>query len=466
LFVSCQSAARALRITIRVVTLCRSILKRKRRPPAKARKKPVNEQALAEVLLDLRGAWTRGGGVRPVIHVVSNASAVRLLGKPNGRRLLEKPLVPDTIAYCGAAAATLPAGADADDVVEDFAKRFGELPRVVLLPGVGYAALASGRAQIEAIQPVYDAHVAMVEGTLAFGGPRPLSPRANRYIAEWEVERYRRSLVVGSAAEQALLNRVAVVTGGGGCIGRAIALAVARAGGQVAILDIVRADAEETARKVEEAAGAGRALPLVCDVTSEPAVADALRKTVLAFGGVDILVAAAAIAPSYPLLDFPLSAWQKTLDINLTGYFLIGREAARVMARQDIGGCMVLISSKTALSASKSHSAYNATKGGEVHMMRGWALELGQYGIRVNSVAPGNVFRGSKLWSPEYFRACAKKRGIKVEEVIPYYTSLSALNLEIEADDIAGVVAFLAGDAGRKISGQTIVCDAGQVFVR
>ncbi|MDP6380709.1 MAG: SDR family oxidoreductase, partial [Phycisphaerae bacterium] len=356
--------------------------------------------------------------------------------------------------------------ANAEHLVSYHKSRVGELPRVALLPGVGFAAIAHKAGQIDAIKVVYSTHVEMVERSLVLGGPRPLSPRANRYIAEWEVERYRRGLAGAGENELPLLNQVAVITGGGGCIGRAIASEVAKLGGRVAVLDIVRADAEETARLIEKEVGPGRALPVVCDVTSETAVTAAMQKTVLAFGGVDILVAAAAIAPSYPLLDFPMSAWQKTLDINLTGYFLPGREAARVMARQDTGGCIILISSKTGLSASKSHSAYNATKGGEIHMMRGWALELGQYGIRVNSIAPGNVFRGSKLWSPKYFRACARKKGIKPEEVIPYYTKLSALNLEIEPQDIAGVVAFLAGNAGRKISGQTIVCDAGQVFVR
>ena len=92
------------------------------------------------------------------------------------------------------------------------------------------------------------------------------------------------------------------------------------------------------------------------------------------------------------------------------------------MRAQGEGGSMVMLSSKTGLDASKSNSAYNATKAGELHLMRGWALELGPDGIRVNAVAPGNVFEGSKIWNPEYIKAAAKKKGIQPEEVIPYYT--------------------------------------------
>jgi sorbitol-6-phosphate 2-dehydrogenase len=99
-------------------------------------------------------------------------------------------------------------------------------------------------------------------------------------------------------------------------------------------------------------------------------------------------------------------------------------------------------------------------------MARGWALELGPHNIRVNSVCPGNVFEGSKIWNPEYIKVCAKKYGIKLEEVIPYYISKTALNREIKGQDIADSVVFLASDQARRMTGQTLVVDAGQVFVR
>ncbi len=117
-----------------------------------------------------------------------------------------------------------------------------------------------------------------------------------------------------------------------------------------------------------------------------------------------MLVNAAGIAPPYALVDMPPAKWRAALEINLTGYFLMAQAAARVMIQQGMGGSIINLSSKSGLEASRNNTAYNATKAGEIHMARGWALELGEHGIRVNSVAPGNVFEGSKIWNPEYIR--------------------------------------------------------------
>ena len=184
------------------------------------------------------------------------------------------------------------------------------------------------------------------------------------------------------------------------------------------------------------------------------------------WGGMDILVNAAGIAPPYSLTELPVGKWRQALEVNLTGYFLMARAAAKIMIRQGMGGNIINISSKSGLEASKDNTAYNATKAGEIHMTRGWAHELGEYGIRVNCLAPGNVFEGSKIWNPEYIRICARKYGIKPEEVIPYYVKRTALKREIKGQDIADAVIFLCSEKARTITGQTLVADSGQVMVR
>jgi len=136
------------------------------------------------------------------------------------------------------------------------------------------------------------------------------------------------------------------------------------------------------------------------------------------------------------------------------------------MIAQGMGGCIINLSSKSGLEASVNNTAYNATKAGEIHIARGWALELGEHGIRVNSVAPGNVFEGSKIWNPQYINICAKKYGIKPEEVIPYYVNKTALKREIKGQDVADSVVFLCSDRARTITGQVVVPDSGQVMVR
>jgi NAD(P)-dependent dehydrogenase (short-subunit alcohol dehydrogenase family) len=202
------------------------------------------------------------------------------------------------------------------------------------------------------------------------------------------------------------------------------------------------------------------------DVTDEGAVAGAFDTLLRHWGGLDIVVCAAGVAPAYELVDMPVDKWRQALEINLTGYFLVAREAARIMRAQGDGGAMIILSSKSGLDASRANSAYNATKAGELHLMRGWALELGADGIRVNALAPGNVFEGSKIWNPEYIKIAARKKGIKPEEVIPYYVSLTALKRDIKRSDVAAAAVFLCSDAARCITGQTLVVDSGQVMVR
>jgi sorbitol-6-phosphate 2-dehydrogenase len=268
-----------------------------------------------------------------------------------------------------------------------------------------------------------------------------------------------------------LKNRVAVITGAGSGLGKSIAVGLSRAGAIVGLLDIDTKSAGQAQATIKKELPQAQTIVIGCDVTRQTSV-DKAFETLLTLpqvkeaGGLDILVNAAGVAPAGALIDMPVDKWRAALEVNLTGYFLMARAAAKIMIKQGKGGNIINISSKSGLEASRDNTAYNATKAGEIHMARGWALELGQYDIRVNSVAPGNVFEGSKIWNPEYIKVCAKKYGIKPEEVIPYYVSKTALKREIKGQDIADAVVFLCSDRARTITGQTLVADSGQVMVR
>jgi len=258
----------------------------------------------------------------------------------------------------------------------------------------------------------------------------------------------------------------AVVTGAGSGLGRSIAAGLSRAGATVGLLDIDAKSTEDTSAIIKKELPIAQTMAITCDVTNETDVEKAFGAWLRNWGGLDILVNAAGVAPAYRLVDLPVDKWRSALEVNLTGYFLAARAAARIMIKQGTGGSIINISSKSGLEASKDNTAYNATKAGEIHMARGWAMELGEYGIRVNAICPGNVFEGSKIWNPEYIKACAKKYGIKPEELIPYYVSRTALKREIKGRDIANAVVFLCSDKARTITGQTLVADSGQVMVR
>ena len=263
-----------------------------------------------------------------------------------------------------------------------------------------------------------------------------------------------------------LQNRIAIVTGAGSGLGKSIAIGLVRTGAIVGLFDIDEKAAKQASKKILEELPDAQTMVIKCDVTDEKKVDKAYERIIEQWGGLDILVNAAGVAPAGPLVEMDVKKWRLALEINLTGYFLMAKAAAKIMIKQGMGGSIINLSSKSGLAASKDNTAYNATKAGEIHIARGWALELGQYGIRVNSVCPGNVFEGSKIWNPEYIKTCAKKYGIKPDEVIPFYLSQTALKKEITGRDVADSVVFLCSDNARTITGQCLVPDAGQVMVR
>lgn len=263
--------------------------------------------------------------------------------------------------------------------------------------------------------------------------------------------------------EGPLRGQVILVTGAASGLGLGIARGAYAAGACVLLTDIDASGLTEVAASFADPVRVHTAL---LNVTDETAVAAAFDAALVRWGRIDGLACCAGVAPSYPLVEFPLAQFRLANEINLTGYFLCAREFARIAIAQGHGGSMVFLSSKSGLEASKANTAYNATKAGELHMARGWALELGRAGIRSNCIAPGNVFEGSKIWNPTYIAAAAKKKGIAPDEVIPHYVGLTALNRDIKPDDIANAAVYLLSDAARCVTGQVLVVDSGQVFAR
>ncbi len=420
-------------------------------------------------IAELRGAMVRGGAKPMLLRRDDSPLARDFVANPalvNAAR--GGAFTPDQIVYCRTYPLILEGDSPEAWAREAAAYRERHLvdPAVVIKPGAsgdagpGVYYGASDLKSLRVVSEVYRGALFAILRNHACSGSRFLSREQAGFIESWEAEHYRAALLGGSKAR--FSGRIAVVTGAASGLGKGIALALAKWGATVFGFDI-NPGALEAARSE---APPRTFVPVIADVTSEESVVAAFRTVEASAGGIDYLVNAAGIAPSHPLVEFPFDAWKKTLDINLTGYFLCAREAARMMLRQGIGGGIVNLTSKSGLEASKDNSAYNATKAGEIHLMRGWALELGRAGIRVNCVAPGNVFKGSQIWNPEYIKAAAKKKGIRPEEVIPYYISLSALGKEIEPEDVAEAVAFLLSEEARRITGQTLVVDGGQVMVR
>ncbi|MFP4176731.1 MAG: SDR family oxidoreductase [Candidatus Brocadiia bacterium] len=475
-FVSAPDADEAVEKTREVVQRARDTWRE--RKPENERKpftpdQETEQELINEVSAVMRRTYSDILGRPVLVRFSLGTSTHRFFGHPGCKELAESgPLVPDQVVYCNGSPIWVdnPDGGELDERVERLIREQEDgvnTPACVLVDGLGLFVVGLSPELVDSAAGTMEAVLDMLVVADAAGGPRPLPDGAVERIRRSEAESYRTGLAAGRENSHELAGQVAVVTGAGSGLGRGISIGLAKRGMHVVLADIDVDGAEETKRRIREEEDApGSGWPTRADVTDEDAVRNTYEYVIRNLGGVDVLVNCAGIAPPHPLVDFPVEDFRMALEVNLTGYFLMARECARLMRRQGTGGSIINLSSKSGLDASSKHSAYNATKAGEIHLARGWAQELAEYGIRVNSICPGNVFRESSIWNEDYIEALAEKRGLEPDEVIPYYINLTALQEEIDWEDIADAVAFLSGPHSSKITGQTLVVDAGQVFVR
>src|SRR5205823_11990525 len=215
--------------------------------------------------------------------------------------------------------------------------------------------------------------------------------------------------------------------------------------------------AERVAAELGDVAIAARS-----DVTDEQSVVDAYRAAVLAFGGVDVVVSNAGIASSAPLTETSLELWDRNNDILARGYFLVAREAARILRKQGTGGGLVFIGSKNALAPGKNAAAYSAAKAASLHLARCLAEELGPDGIRVNTVNPDALLEGSRLWDSTWREERARAYGISADDLEQHYRARTALKVNVLPADIAEAVVYLASSRrSGKSTGNILNVDGG-----
>jgi sorbitol-6-phosphate 2-dehydrogenase len=258
---------------------------------------------------------------------------------------------------------------------------------------------------------------------------------------------------------QPLLDQIAIVTGGAQGLGAAIVRRLADEGCHVVVADLQAAAARRTADEVAAATGR-QTLALAVDVTDEEQVAAMVDRTAERFGRLDILVANAGIVISSPIEEFDYSRWRKVIDVNLNGYFLCAKHAARVMKPQG-RGAIIQINSKSGKKGSFKNSAYAASKFGGIGLTQSIALELAEYGVRVNAVCPGNLL-DSPLWVDSLYGQYSERLGITVEEVRQRYVDQVPMRRGCTYQDVTNVVVFLASDQASYMTGQAINVTGGQ----
>jgi NAD(P)-dependent dehydrogenase (short-subunit alcohol dehydrogenase family) len=281
-------------------------------------------------------------------------------------------------------------------------------------------------------------------------------PEAEKFRIEyWALEQAKLARL---PAPKPLAGRVALVTGGGSGIGRAIALRLSAEGACVVVAD---RDAAAASSVADELGSADTAVAVTADVTSVDAVRAAVDAAALAFGGVDLVVNNAGLSVSRPLLETTEADWDRQHDVMARGSFLVSREAARVMVAQGIGGDIVYIASKNAVFAGPNNVAYGAAKADQAHQVRLLAAELGEHGIRVNGVNPDGVVRGSGIFAGGWGAQRAAVYGVPESELGAFYAQRTLLKREVLPEHVAAAVfALTAGDLSLT-TGLHIPVDAG-----
>jgi rhamnulose-1-phosphate aldolase/alcohol dehydrogenase len=337
-------------------------------------------------------------------------------------------------------------------------ERLDPRPRVVLVPGLGMFTAGRDARTAGIVDDIYHHTIDVIGNASAFGRYVSLSAKDAFDVEYWPLELYKLTL---APPERELARRIALVTGGGSGIGRAVAQRLAAEGAHVAIGDVDADSARRVADEVVKTVGAGRALGLAMDVTSEASVRAAFEETVLTWGGLDVLVSNAGIAHSAPVDRMALADWERSFAVNATGHFLVAREAMRVLIRQGIGGALVFVATKNVMSPGKDFAAYSAAKAAEAQLGKVLALEGAPHGIRSNIVNPDAVFQDSKLWSEDIRRERAAAQGIPVEQLEDFYRKRNLLGARILPEDVAEAVLFLAADRSAKTTGCTLTVDGG-----
>ncbi len=331
-------------------------------------------------------------------------------------------------------------------------------PVVYLVPRVGMITFARDKATARIAGEFYRNAINVMRGASSVDTYVGLPEQEAFDIEYWLLEEAKLQRM---PKPKSLAGRVALVTGGANGIGRAAGAKLLAEGAAVVLADIDRTALEETTADFARTYGKDNVRSTIMDVTDEQAVVSAFADAVTEYGGLDILVSNAGISSASPIEDTSLATWNRNMDILAKGYFLVSREAFRVMKRQGLGGSIVFVASKNALAASVNASAYSAAKAAEVHLARSLALEGAPIGVRANVVNPDAVLRGSTIWTGEWREQRAAAYKIKPDELEEHYRKRSLLKRSVLPEDVAEAIYFLASDLSAKSTGNIINVDAG-----
>jgi rhamnulose-1-phosphate aldolase/alcohol dehydrogenase len=338
----------------------------------------------------------------------------------------------------------------------------GADPTIILVPGVGMFSYGRDKQTARVAGEFYVNAINVMRGAEALSTYAPI-PEAEKFRIEyWALEEAKLQRLPKPRRHA---GRIALVTGAASGIGKAIAAELAAQGACVVVADL---DIDKAQAAAAELGNTDIAIGVAVDVTDQSAVQAAVDSTLVAFGGIDLVVNNAGLSISKPLLETTEEDWDVQHDVMAKGSFLVSQAAARAMVDQRLGGDIVYIASKNALFAGPSNVAYSATKADQAHQVRLLAAELGEHGIRVNGVNPDGVVQGSGIFAGGWGAQRAATYGIEEEDLGAFYAQRTLLKREVLPEHVARAVSVLCSDELSHTTGLLIPVDAGvaAAFVR
>ncbi|MGC4234358.1 MAG: bifunctional aldolase/short-chain dehydrogenase [Niabella sp.] len=345
-------------------------------------------------------------------------------------------------------------------------------PVIIIYPGVGMFAFAKDKQTARVAAEFYTNAINVMRGAEAISEYTSLPRQEAFNIEYWLLEEAKLQRM---PKPKPLSGRIALITGSGGGIGKAIARKFAQEGACVIINDINQERIDATTQEFQKAFGKDTTASVTLNVTDAGSIAAALDATVLAFGGVDIVVNNAGISISKSITEHSVEEWDRLYDILVKGQFMVSKAAVAVMRKQNlpvgqtgIGGDIINIVSKNSIVAGPNNAGYGSAKAAQAHLSRLLAAELGGDRIRVNTVNPDAVISDSNIWAGGWAEGRAKAYGITVEELPAYYAKRTLMNEIILPDDIANACFVFVSGLLNKSTGNTLNVDGGvaQAFVR
>lgn len=331
-------------------------------------------------------------------------------------------------------------------------------PVVIIIPDVGLFTFAKDKQTARVASEFYVNAINVMRGAETVSEYVSLSRQEAFNIEYWLLEEAKLQRM---PKPKPLAGKIALVTGSGGGIGKAIVRRFMEEGACVVVTDNHADRLEETRNEFEKDFGTDNFIALHLDVTDRDSIRGAIERVVLTFGGLDVIVNNAGISISKPLDEHSEKDWDLLFEIIVKGQFLNSRESVRIMRQQGIGGDIINIVSKNALVSGPNNSGYGSAKAAQLHMSRLLAAELGPDRIRVNVVNPDAVIAGSNIWNDGWAEGRAKAYGIPVQDLPSFYAKRTLLNEVILPEDIANACFAFVGGLLNKSTGNTINVDGG-----